>query len=163
MTTLKYVIVEVQTICGGMETGVIFSELMTHKHVATSLGEPISAGVCWQEDNGQWKVGGQSDSLGLKSREEDAVILNSIYIETMADEFADMFGPELLDTDEVDIYLSDMDEFLESRLHTCVPDRADAELWCDNGETFEMVYTFGDRSQVTIEIEYGNIVGWRIG
>lgn len=161
MPTLKYVIVNVNTICGLEETGVIFSELMTHKHVAESLGEPVSAGVCWQQDNGKWDVGGESTSLGLKSREEDAAILNKIYgtqIETMADEFNECFHYQLVNEEEIS--LRDLDDFLSTRMWMCSPPIEEADQMADNGETFDMTFTFGDRSSIKMDIHQGIIVSW---
>jgi hypothetical protein len=70
----KYIIVEME----GMELPLIFSPFLTHEHVAMSVKDQIqSAGYCELDAAGKWVASGQSVSLKLNARPQDAEILNS--------------------------------------------------------------------------------------
>lgn len=65
----KYII---GNICG-LETAVVFSELLKHSDVARgAFGSAgcVSAGFCYVNPNGRITVYGKSDSLNLSSRAE---------------------------------------------------------------------------------------------
>jgi hypothetical protein len=69
----KYVIIEVD----GVEMPLIFSRLLSHENVALALCASVhSAGYCELDITGKWTTGGQSVSLELDSRPEDAELLN---------------------------------------------------------------------------------------
>jgi hypothetical protein len=66
----KYIIIEK----GGMELPLVFSELLLHAEMAGKY-RLSAAGYCELAKDGRWHVGGQSSSLKLNSRPEDAAIL----------------------------------------------------------------------------------------
>ena len=71
---LKYVIIEVD----GMELPLVFPPYLSHCDVTTSRSMCVrSAGYCEVDVAGKWSVSGQSVTLWLDSRPEDAGILNS--------------------------------------------------------------------------------------
>jgi hypothetical protein len=68
----KYVIVEVF----GLEVPIVFSPLIEHVAIAPNL-KKVSAGFCnCEEYEKVFNVYGESQSLKLKSRPEDADLLN---------------------------------------------------------------------------------------
>lgn len=70
----KYVIIEVD----GMEVPLIFSRMLSHEVVATALLPSVhAAGYCELDAAGKWTTSGQSVSLKLDSRPQDAEILNA--------------------------------------------------------------------------------------
>ena len=60
------------------ELPIVFSELFKHSDMKAIQGKIVSAGFCFIDHNGQYSCYGDSVSLGLKSREEDATILNKM-------------------------------------------------------------------------------------
>jgi len=70
----KYIIVEINQ----MELPVIFSPLLAHEEVSVHrMQKVISAGYCELDSAGRWITNGQSISLKIKARPEDADILNA--------------------------------------------------------------------------------------
>ena len=70
----KYIIVKME----GMEVPLIFSSFLSHEAVAmTKQNEILSAGYCEMNTVGKWITSGQSVSLKLNSRPQDAEILNT--------------------------------------------------------------------------------------
>ena len=69
---MKYIIVK----CSGMEVPIVFSPLLLHADVA-GRKKVRSAGFCGLDAAGKWIVGGQSASLALNARRQDAEILNT--------------------------------------------------------------------------------------
>lgn len=70
----KYIIVKKED----MEVPLIFSSFLSHETVATAGQNGIlSAGYCALNAAGKWIAGGQSVSLKLNSRPQDAEILNT--------------------------------------------------------------------------------------
>lgn len=74
---MKYLIVKKM----GLEVGIIFGEILSHKEVARIHNcndvTVVSAGFCADDDNGLWTTWGESVSLdGMKSRPIDAQVLN---------------------------------------------------------------------------------------
>ena len=74
---MKYLIVKKM----GLEVGIIFGEILSHKEVARIHNcndvTVVSAGFCTDDDNGLWFTWGESVSLnGMKSRPIDAQVLN---------------------------------------------------------------------------------------
>ena len=71
---LKYVIYE----WGGMELPIVFSSYLSHGDVLFNGGEKAkSAGYCELDTVGRWAVSGQSVTLKLDARPQDAMILNT--------------------------------------------------------------------------------------
>ena len=68
----KYIIVK----HAGMEIPIVFSPLLLHTEVAGKK-QVRSAGFCKLDAAGKWIVGGQSVSLALNARRQDAEILNT--------------------------------------------------------------------------------------
>jgi hypothetical protein len=68
----KYIIVN----HNGIEIPLVFSSLLLHQDVAGSRSVE-SAGYCELNASGKWLVGGDSVSLGLGVRPQDAEILNT--------------------------------------------------------------------------------------
>jgi hypothetical protein len=68
----KYVIVKK----GSIEVPMVFSEMLLHAEMAAKH-KPVSAGFCELTENGRWRVAGQSTSLNLNARPQDADILNA--------------------------------------------------------------------------------------
>jgi hypothetical protein len=69
----KYIIVETD----GMEFPLIFSSFLSHEDVVSALRHKIrAAGYCELDAAGKWVTGGQSVSLELNARPQDAEILN---------------------------------------------------------------------------------------
>jgi hypothetical protein len=66
----KYVIIRAQ----GNETAIILAPFAQHNCVGSD-NRPISAGFAWRNADGSISVGGESTSLKLKSRPEDAEII----------------------------------------------------------------------------------------
>ena len=75
----KYIIFEMR---GGLEVPMVFSPLIQHREITVVGGKPISAGFCSLDEHEPYydSVYGESISLKLKSRKEDADILNK-YLE----------------------------------------------------------------------------------
>jgi len=76
MTKSKYIIF---SDVHGMELPVIFSPLLQHGDIKVKGFEPVSAGFCYMFDADEkrcFTTFGQSVSLKLESRPEDARILN---------------------------------------------------------------------------------------
>jgi len=70
----KYIIIELD----GMEVPLIFSSFLSHEVVAGAGSNKIqSAGYCELDSAGKWVASGQSVSLKLNARPQDADILNS--------------------------------------------------------------------------------------
>jgi hypothetical protein len=68
----KYIILK----CSGLEVPLVFSPMLIHADVAR--GKKVrSAGFCELGPDGRWVVGGDSTSLKLSSRPQDAAILNT--------------------------------------------------------------------------------------
>ena len=59
-----------------MEMPMVFSQFLLHSEVA-GKSQITSAGFCEVTGAGKWRVGGQSTSLKLTARLEDAEILNT--------------------------------------------------------------------------------------
>lgn len=71
---LKYIIMEVD----GMEVPLIFSGLLPHEIVAVAVKNNLrAAGFCELNPGGEWVAFGQSVSLDLSARPQDAAILNA--------------------------------------------------------------------------------------
>lgn len=68
----KYIIIQ----RSGIEVPVVFSEHLIHEEVA-GKSKVKSAGFCQLDAAGKWVVGGNSVSLKLNARPEDAEILNT--------------------------------------------------------------------------------------
>jgi hypothetical protein len=68
---LKYIIIK----HAGKEVPLVFSAVLSHRHLA-QITEITSAGFCEWDAAGKWTCTGQSDSLGLIARPQDADILN---------------------------------------------------------------------------------------
>jgi hypothetical protein len=69
----KYIIIELD----GMEVPLVFPRFLLHEAVAMSVNNTIcSAGFCELSSGGKWIAGGQSISLNLNARPQDAEILN---------------------------------------------------------------------------------------
>lgn len=69
----KYIIVEME----GMELPLVFSSFMSHEDVVMFARDKIqSAGFCELDAAGKWVASGQSLSLRLDARPQDAEILN---------------------------------------------------------------------------------------
>lgn len=75
MKQSKYLIVE----DSGLEIPIVFNPILQHYKVGENQIK-ISAGFCSRGEDGRFSVWGKSISLELKSRPEDAEILNR-YIE----------------------------------------------------------------------------------
>ena len=60
-----------------MTSAVVFTPFLLHHEVAGARNVK-SAGYCELDVNGNWIVGGRSESLGLNARPQDVVILNEI-------------------------------------------------------------------------------------
>ncbi len=70
----KYIILEQS----GMEIPVVFSRFLQHEDLAVALKHRVcSAGFCELGPAGKWIAGGESVSLKLNSRPQDAEILNA--------------------------------------------------------------------------------------
>jgi len=69
----KYIIVE----RNGMEAAVVFTRLLLHHEVAGARNVK-SAGYCQLDVNGNWIVGGRSESLCLGTRPQDVELLSEI-------------------------------------------------------------------------------------
>lgn len=71
---LKYIITEMD----GMEVPLIFSQLLDHEIVAAAVKTKLrSAGFCELNPAGRWMAFGQSVSLALDARPQDAAILDA--------------------------------------------------------------------------------------
>ena len=72
---LKYVIYE----WGGLELPIVFSSYLSHGDVsfAGEKRSAKSAGYCELDATGRWAVSGQSVTLKLDARPQDAAILNN--------------------------------------------------------------------------------------
>jgi len=68
----KYIIIK----CAGREVPIVFSPLLLHADVA-GRKKVQSAGFCELDAAGKWVAGGQSKSLKLTARPQDAAILNT--------------------------------------------------------------------------------------
>ena len=69
----KYIIVELE----GMEVPLVFSRFLQHEGVAGAIPNKVcSAGFCELGPNGKWITSGESVSLNLDARQQDAKILN---------------------------------------------------------------------------------------
>ena len=68
----KYIIVK----CSGMEVPLVFSPMLLHAEVAGN-NNVRSAGYCELNAAGKWIVSGESTSLNLSARPQDAKILNT--------------------------------------------------------------------------------------
>jgi hypothetical protein len=68
----KYIIIKHDEV----EVPVVFASFLTHEFVA-GKSEVKSAGFCELDDGGKWNATGESVSLKLKARPQDAAILNA--------------------------------------------------------------------------------------
>ena len=69
----KYLIIELS----GMESPLVISSFFSHETMAMSVRAKIrSAGLCELDSTGRWTANGQSLSLKLEARPQDAMILN---------------------------------------------------------------------------------------
>jgi hypothetical protein len=70
----KYIIIE----SDGIEVPLIFSRFLLHEDILAVVGKNavLAAGFCELNGSGNWIVGGQSVSLELCTRPQDAEILN---------------------------------------------------------------------------------------
>lgn len=71
----KYIIIEHKA----LEVPIVFSPILQHSEVAGNK-KVISAGFCRADEDGVYSVWGESISLKVKSRPEDAEIINK-YLE----------------------------------------------------------------------------------
>lgn len=69
----KYIIIVNET---GMEVPIVFSPLISHEDMV-SKKLVKSAGFCELDNQGRWSAHGWSDTLNLRSRPQDADILNT--------------------------------------------------------------------------------------
>jgi len=64
----------------GEESPIVFPATFTHNRIGTlRLAKIVSAGFCMRVD-GRWIVSGESESLQVQSRPEDAALLNRYFI-----------------------------------------------------------------------------------
>ncbi|HEY4414911.1 MAG TPA: hypothetical protein VGO57_04385 [Verrucomicrobiae bacterium] len=70
---LKYLIIK----HSGLEAPLIFAPILRHEIVAGNSNVQ-SAGFCNCDETGKWTVSGESVSLKLSARPEDAEILNTL-------------------------------------------------------------------------------------
>lgn len=68
---MKYIIIK----SAGTEVPVVFSQLLLHTDIAIGK-EVCAAGFCELDDECGWHVYGESTSLNLDARPQDAQILN---------------------------------------------------------------------------------------
>lgn len=73
MARAKYIIVEKH----GIEVPIVFCPILSHDRVA-GIRKVFGAGFCVIDDLNKWNVWGESISLKVKSRPEDAEILNRL-------------------------------------------------------------------------------------
>lgn len=70
----KYIIIERD----GIEAPLVFSRFLQHEHMAQFTGgNVLSAGFCKLDSLGRWVTDGESVSLKLNVRPQDAQILNA--------------------------------------------------------------------------------------
>ena len=68
----KYIIIKHDEV----EVPVVFASFLTHEYVA-GKSEVKSAGFCELDDRGKWSASGESVSLKLKARPQDAEVLKT--------------------------------------------------------------------------------------
>ena len=70
----KYIIIEFD----GVEVPLVFSRYLQHEHMAQLAGTNVlSAGFCKLDPAGRWVTDGESVSLKMNVRPQDAQILNA--------------------------------------------------------------------------------------
>lgn len=77
---MKYIICPVGYV---LDTPIVFPEFVGHDDMAlrfvADFKNVSGAGFCYQDENGKFKVYGESRGLGIKSKEIDAQILNRAF------------------------------------------------------------------------------------
>jgi dolichyl-phosphate-mannose--protein O-mannosyl transferase len=68
----KYIIIKHDEV----EVPLVFASSLSHEYVA-GTSEVKSAGFCKLDANGEWNISGESVSLQLKARPQEADILNA--------------------------------------------------------------------------------------